>query len=192
MTFLDWPVEQEDIRVREWRRKHLADNLLALFERIFPSIHYDLLWDSPTINAQAWRMGTKRYVRIYGGLVRHHSLTRAGIALSFAHETGHHLAGPPFDPAMRWMTWQGQADFWAASVAMPHVFGAEARKLTIRGAHELLALHQNLYSEAEDDEPDLSPDCRFRIFKAGASGASLPDCAKAEYQECFNRPYPEP
>ena len=33
------------------------------------------------------------------------------------------FGGTPLDPALRWPTWQGQADYWAASEGMPRVFG---------------------------------------------------------------------
>ena len=60
-----------------------------------------------------------------------------------AHETGHHLGGLPRDPEMRWMTWQGQADYWAARTAMPLVFGSEAHDTTLRGARQILKLHED-------------------------------------------------
>ena len=58
-------------------------------------IDYDLLWENQTINAQAWILGDSRHVTVCGGLVRHPAMTACGIALMLAHETGHHLGGPP-------------------------------------------------------------------------------------------------
>ena len=169
----------------------MALALLDEFGRAFPEITYDLLWESPTINAQAWRVGTVRHVRVYGGLVRHATITRPGLALMIAHETGHHLGGLPRDPEMRWMTWQGQADYWAARTAMPLVFGSQAYDATLRGARQILKLHEDLIPLlAEGDEPDLSARCRYFIFCAGASGTEIPPCAKAEYRRSFNQEYP--
>jgi Peptidase family M48 len=188
MSFLNWPTEEvlPSRRSQQNRRRVLSD-LFTKFRRAFPEVIYELLWESPTINAQAWRLGSARFVYLYGGLVRHQVVGKAGLAMALAHETGHHLGGPPIDPDLRWMAWQGQADYWAASVAMPRVFGAQARRMTLRGAREILKLHRQFGCDA----PDLSPECRLRIFCAGASNDELPDCAKAEYQECFNRPYPK-
>ena len=125
MSFLGWPTEENlPSRPRQLRRRSVALALLDEFGGVFPEINYDLLWESPTINAQAWRVGSVRHVRVYGGLVRHAAITRPGLALVVAHETGHHLGGLPRDPEMRWMTWQGQADYWAARTAMPLVFGS--------------------------------------------------------------------
>lgn len=190
MTFLNWPSERGPLDRPASRRKRMAIDLLALFGRIFPDIAYDLLWDSPTINAQAWRFGNARRVRVYGGLVRHLAVTRPGLALMIAHETGHHLGGLPRDPEIRWMSWQGQADYWAARTAMPLVFGARARQATLRGAREIVKLHEQLMPLFEGDEPDLSARCRYCIFRAAASGLEIPTCAQVEYRRCFGREYP--
>jgi Peptidase family M48 len=179
MSFLNWPVEEllPSRRVQRRRRRVVLD-LLDKYGRAFPQITYELCWESPTINAQAWRLGSARYVRVYGGLVRHQALTKYGLALMLAHETGHHLGGLPHDPAMPWMTWQGQADYWAANIAMPLVWGRSARSMTLRGVREIIELHRIFATQFEDDEPDLSPDCRFSILRAGAFGQIMPSCAE--------------
>lgn len=178
MSFLNWPVEQEQLGQRaRLRRKALALRLLDQFGQAFPEITYELFWESPTVNAQAWRLGPARYVRVYGGLVRHHAITKYGLTLMLAHETGHHLGGLPHDPAMPGMTWQGQADYWAASIAMPRIWGARACGATMRAAREIVELHRMVASQLEDDEPDLSPDCRYSILRSGALGQGMPSCA---------------
>lgn len=178
MSFLNWPVENvlPSRRIQQRRRRVVLD-LLGKFGRAFPEITYDLLWESPSVNAQAWRLGSARHVWVYGGLVRHRTITKYGLALMLAHETGHHLGGLPRDPAMPWMTWQGQADYWAASIAMPIIWGPRAREATLRAAREIVELHGMLASQLEDDEPDLSPDCRYRILRSGALGEDMPSCA---------------
>lgn len=179
MSFLNWPREEEVLPSRRSQqyRRHVLSDLFEKFHRAFPQVTYELLWESPTINAQAWRLGSKRFVRVYGGLVRHPAMTKYGLALMLAHETGHHLGGLPRDPAMSWMTWQGQADYWAASVAMPRIWGPRASGVTLRAAREILKLHTMLESQFDDDEPDLSPDCRYSIFRSGALGLDMPGCA---------------
>jgi hypothetical protein len=178
MSFLNWPTEEvlPSRRSQQHRRRVLSD-LFTKFRRAFPEVTYELLWESPTINAQAWRLGSAPFVRVYGGLVRHPTITKYGLALMLAHETGHHLGGLPRDPAMPWMTWQGQADYWAASVAMPRIWGPRASGATVRAAREILKLHRMLESQFDDDEPDLSPDCRYSIFRSGALGLDMPSCA---------------
>jgi hypothetical protein len=182
VSFLSGPVEKGELTVRQRQARHRRMlDLMEVFARAFPSITFELPWESSSINAQAWRLGSAQYVRVYGGLARHNVMTRAGLALIIAHEIGHHLGGQPCDPAMPWLTWQGQADFWAASVGMPTVWGPRARSMTLRGAREILALHQAFASDVDCDEPDLSPQCRLEIFQAGASGLELPASAQDAY-----------
>ena len=178
MSFLNWPTEEvlPSRRIQQRRRRVVMD-LFDKFGRAFPEITYELLWESTTVNAQAWRLGSARYVRVYGGLVRHRAITKYGMALMLAHETGHHLGGLPRDPDMTWMTWQGQADYWAARIAMPRIWGPRACNATLRAAREILKLHKMLESQFEDDEPDLSPDCRYSILRSGALGQEMPCCA---------------
>jgi hypothetical protein len=178
VSFLNWPAEEvlPSRRAQQQRRRVILD-LLEKFGTAFPEITYELLWESPTINAQAWRLGSARYVRVYGGLVRHRALTKYGLALMLAHETGHHLGGPPYDPAMPWISWQGQADYWAASEGMKKVFGLDAKEMTLRGARQLVELHRDFAGRPAEDEPDLSVECRHRIFMAGMRGDVTPNCA---------------
>ena len=179
MSFLDWPVEETECEPRFLQqRKAVALQLIGKFQEIFPKIFYDLLWESATINAQAWRLGTTCRVRVYGGLVRHRALRTPGLALMLAHETGHHLGGLPRDPAMPWLTWQGQADYWAAAVAMPKVFGQNAHQLTLQGAREILQLHRQLIAQSKDYVSDLAMECRYAIFISAASGGKMPYCAE--------------
>lgn len=182
MSFLSGPWERSlvDKRRGHWRKKVITE-LLGIFSRTFPNIIYNLIWESPSINAQAWLLGSVPHVSVYGGLVRHPAMTRSGLALMIAHETGHHLGGPPFDPAMPWLTSQGQADYWAAGTAMPLVFRSQARKMTLRGAQQILKLHEDLLPLFDGDEPDLSAECRYLIFCAGALGSAIPTCAQAEF-----------
>jgi hypothetical protein len=184
MSFLNWPVEQIFLSQRaQQKRKRAALRLLDQFGKAFPEVTYELLWESGTINSQAWRLGAARNVRVYGGLVRHPKITRVGLALMLAHETGHHLGGPPHDPDMPWISWQGQADYWAASVGMKKVFGLDARNMTPRGARQICDLHQEFVGSAHEDEPDLPSECRYKIFMAGTSGRAMPDCARDSFRQ---------
>jgi hypothetical protein len=186
MNFFNWPEEKvlPSRRVQQQRQRGALE-LLDKFGRAFPEITYELLWTSGTINSQAWRLGSARYVRVYGGLVRHPEITRPGLALMLAHETGHHLGGPPYDPDMPWISWQGQADYWAASVGMKKVFGLRARNMTLQGAGQICRLHRYFVGSAED-EPDLPSECRHRIFIAGASARAMPDCAQNSLRELLD------
>lgn len=184
MSFLNWPVEEglPSRRIQQQRRRVVL-GLLDKFGRVFPEIAYELFWESPTVNAQAWQLGSARHVRVYGGLVRHPKITRSGLALMLAHETGHHLGGPPYDPDMPWISWQGQADYWASSVGMKKVFGLHAGRMTMRGAHQISELHKKFAGALKEDQPDIASECRHSIFLAGATGLEMPDCAKQALKE---------
>jgi hypothetical protein len=182
MSFLGWPIEHYALSEQaRRRRKATILRLIRLFADTFVDIDYDLLWEHQAINAQAWLSADRRHVTLCGGLVRHPAMTACGIALTLAHETGHHLGGPPFDPDLRWLTWQGQADYWAAKEGMPKVFGRNARCYTLRGAREIEALHDE-FRDA-DDKPDMSANDRLMILRAGARGESPPAC----FTESYNR-----
>jgi hypothetical protein len=169
MSFLDWPVERPHTSRQSSRRRLVVISvLLDRFREAFPEIKYEILWESTTINAQAWRLGSRRYVRVYGGLVRHPALSKYGLSLSLAHETGHHLGGAPYDPALPHSSSQMQADYWAARVAMPRIWGSRAREASLRGATELLQLHRSVSCELKVSELDMAPEERFRVIVAGA------------------------
>ncbi|MCA1456707.1 hypothetical protein I6F35_26410 [Bradyrhizobium sp. BRP22] len=165
-------------------RKVVALSLIKRFAEVFDEIEYELLWDVPIINAQASRLRESRRVTVYGGLARHPSITASGLALILAHETGHHLGGRPLDPDLRWPTWQGQADFWAAAQGMPKVFGWKACKMTLRGAKQIADLHAEFC--AEGDEPDISAAERTAIFRAGALGEAAPTVLQAAFHRLLD------
>jgi Peptidase family M48 len=185
MSFFNWPVEKDNLVTHEIEARHRAMlGMLQTFGRAFPKIYYKLLWESRSINAQAWCFGDQRFVWVYGGLARHPSMTEAGLSLVLAHETGHHLGGEPRDPSMPWLTWQGQADFWAASIGMPIVWGTRAQSLTLRGADEIAAIHSCFVNEMVpcDGPDDLSPALRIEIFRAGALGGQMPASAREAFR----------
>jgi hypothetical protein len=163
-------------------RRVMALDLLSLFTKAFPEITYDLAWESRSVNAQAWLSGKNRHVVLYGGLIRHRRLSSSGLALALAHETGHHLGGRPLDPELRWPTWQGQADYWAARTAMPRVFGTAARATTLRGARELVRLTRRIGQDA-----DLSAEERLRIWYAGAMDRPPPVCMRKAFDRVLLR-----
>jgi hypothetical protein len=181
MSFLGWPVEHRALsEPTRRRRKATANQIMRRFAETFVDIEYDLLWDDPTINAQAWLFAERRHVTVYGGLVRHPAMTACGIALMLAHETGHHLGAPPLDPDYRLLIWQGQADYWAAKEGMPKVFGQYARRYTLRGAREIAAVYCE-FRDA-DGEPDISASNRSAIFRAGALGEAPPRCLNEAFE----------
>jgi hypothetical protein len=128
-----WPIEAPAPRRR-------AQRLLRRFRAGFPDLVYDMDLAVELANAQAFLLGGQRHVRLYGGLARHRRVGHAALALALAHETGHHLAGPPFHPYYRWLSSEERATEWALSVGLPHVFGEATRRIGERGLAELAAI----------------------------------------------------
>jgi hypothetical protein len=105
-------------------RRRMIERLLARFRRAYPELTYSVAWQSRTINAQAWLGRQRRQVTLYGGLARHRGFGREGLAFVLAHETGHHLAGPPFDQHLPWLSSESRASEWAVVECLPVLFGA--------------------------------------------------------------------
>lgn len=58
-----------------------------------------------------------------------------------AHETGHHLAGAPFDPTYFWLSSESRADEWALREGMIQAFGPKrGQAMALKGLQELIAL----------------------------------------------------
>lgn len=129
-----WPVEAA------WpvRRAHA---LIVRFGARFPAIHYEIYWETRLMNAQAYIGEKGRSVRLYGGLGRHREVGVEGIAFALAHETGHHLGGPPHHPAYTMISSEERANQWAEETGLPLVFGeVVARRFVRRGLAQLGAV----------------------------------------------------
>ncbi len=129
-----WPVEAA------WpvRRAHA---LIVRFRARFPTIHYEIYWETRLMNAQAYIGEKGRSVRLYGGLGRHREVGVEGIAFALAHETGHHLGGPPHHPAYTMISSEERANQWAEETGLPLVFGeVVARRFVRRGLAQLGAV----------------------------------------------------
>ena len=133
-----------------WQRKVAA--IMKRFQRTFPKITYDIEWEVNVLNGTVWREISQPHVRLYGGLLRHRAIGLEGIALLFAHETGHHIGGPPRDKTYTWMTNERQADFWAAHVGIKLVWAddrEEAKRKIVLGARQLLNFEMQMLELAD-------------------------------------------
>jgi hypothetical protein len=117
----------------------------------FPDIIYDMNWTSDTVNAQAFVLADRCWVRLYGGLARHKRIGVAGLAFALAHETGHHLGGPPHHPIYFWLSSEERASTWALEVGLAHVFDSESARLV--GATGLVQLSAVKSATIEVDSP---------------------------------------
>jgi hypothetical protein len=126
-----WPIDAP------WPHRR-AQRLLTQFQACFPQVTYDMDLGVELANAQAFLEGEQKRVRLFGGLVRHRKIGAAGLALALAHETGHHLGGPPFLPYYRWLSSEERATDWAMTVGLQKVFGKpDALRIGRQGVDQL-------------------------------------------------------
>lgn len=96
------------------------------------------------MNAQAFISPVGRCVRLYGGLARHRSVGIEGLAFALAHETGHHVGGPPYHPCYLSISSEERANEWASRFGLPTVFGSEVgRRYALRGFQQLERLSKS-------------------------------------------------
>jgi hypothetical protein len=112
-----WPVHAPRPLMR-------ARGLIVRFREQFPTITYDLFWETGLMNAQAFFGREGRCVRLYGGLGRHRRVGVEGLAFALAHETGHHLGGPPLHPFYSSISSEERANEWAMELGLQQVFGS--------------------------------------------------------------------
>lgn len=124
MPLFDPPVNPRLLWPRHapWPKRR-ARTMVKLFRECFPELIYEIDFDIQIANGQAMLDDDRRVVRIYGGLVRHRRLTSAGLAVALAHETGHHLGGPPLHRVFYWLSSEDRATEWAMTHGLQRVFG---------------------------------------------------------------------
>jgi hypothetical protein len=87
------PLSPSELSVRESpERRALVRSLLDDFGHTFPTIEFSLISEFRFLNAQALLLGSRRQVKLYGGLAFHNRLGKDALAFALLHEAGHHLA----------------------------------------------------------------------------------------------------
>jgi hypothetical protein len=152
-------------------RRRAIDEVVARFAPIFGDVQIEVVWESDSLNAQAFRLGPAAHVRIYGGLARHRDIAPEGLAVAIAHEIGHHKGGEPASLYFHWLSNDKRADEWARTVGLPAAFGKAAPGVSRAGAEQLFGALADLAGPSiaprcEAEEPCLG--CRARSF--GATG----------------------
>jgi hypothetical protein len=140
---LVWPVDAH------WPLRR-AKGLIERFRARFPEVYYDVYWETRLMNAQAYIGNKGRCVRLYGGLGRHRRVGLEGIAFALAHETGHHLGGPPHHQFYTTISSEERASEWAEETGLPGVFGEDvARRYVLRGVAQLAGVWQKYSQHCE-------------------------------------------
>jgi len=73
-------------------RAGMLNVMVAEFQAAFAGIEYEIDGQTRIVNAQAFGLGDKRVVRVYGGLAFHPLVNEDALIFTLLHETGHHRA----------------------------------------------------------------------------------------------------
>jgi hypothetical protein len=136
-----------------------AEALVNRFRAHFPEIFYDIYWETRLMNAQAYIGEKGRSVRLYGGLGRHRYVGIEGIAFALAHETGHHLGGPPLHEFYTTISSEERANEWAVEIGLPLVFGGDVARRYVRCGVAQLAAVWKKYREQNASVRKLEVSC---------------------------------
>jgi hypothetical protein len=98
---------------RSLERQALVDYLLDDFRRTFSGIEFMLIPEFRFFNAQALLLGSRRLVKLYGGLAFHEGIGKDALAFALLHETGHHVSTGPRLTWNPWLACECVSDVWA-------------------------------------------------------------------------------
>jgi hypothetical protein len=126
--------EREMLEGKGAKRRTLLDSLINDFRKAFPDLIFELRLDFSIINAQAFRLGDKRVVALYGGLGFHPRLGIETLTFIILHEIGHHVAKgcrSKRDPSL---ACECASDHWAVTAGADKLLKKSGRRLRLRAA----------------------------------------------------------
>jgi hypothetical protein len=126
------------------------DDLEKLYGPVFKNEYKSELvierkWDDGTVNAYAFRKGSKWHVAMFGGLARHPETTQDGFRAVICHEIGHHIGGAPKKKSWMssWASNEGQSDYFATNKCLKLLFETQEKETL------------NIYNKEDKDEQEL-------------------------------------
>ena len=122
------------LEAKDANRQTLLDNLLSDFRKAFPDLIFELQVNFSMINAQAFVLGDKRVVALYGGLALHPKLGAESLTFIILHEAGHHLAKGCRSRRDRSLACECASDHWAITVGTDTLLEKSDRRLRLRAA----------------------------------------------------------
>jgi hypothetical protein len=170
MLFSDRLSEQEMLEAKGANRQVLLDILLSDFRKAFPDLTFELQLDFSIINAQAFALGDKRVVALYGGLALHPKLGAESLTFIILHEVGHHLADgcrSRRDPSL---ACECASDYWAVTVGTDTLLQKSGRRLRMRAALEELS---QIMSPRQSSKDRYTKKDRYATSGCWARGWSL-------------------
>lgn len=116
----------------------MLEGLLSEFRNAFAGIEYQVDTQTRIVNAQAFRLGGSRFIRIYGGFALHPLVNADALIFALLHETGHHRARGRRFAADPGLACDCLADKWALQVGVTAIRRYSGRSLILARAFDSL------------------------------------------------------
>jgi hypothetical protein len=115
-------------------RARMLDLFASEFQTAFTGIRYEVDTHTRIVNAQAFGLGDKRIVRLYGGLAFHPLVNEDALIFTLLHETGHHRARGRRFAGNPLIACDCLADKWAVSSGANALRRASGRTMNLANA----------------------------------------------------------
>jgi hypothetical protein len=173
-------------------RQALVSSLLEDFGHTFPTIEFSLVSEFRFLNAQALRLGSRRLVKLYGGLAFHERIGKDALGFALLHETGHHLA---IGSRLNWNPWlacECTSDLWTVNEGAATLREQTGYSINVVKAVEELDQVIGQPTERERGRSQVCwalswPDRKRSILKGGQAIAGL-DCPLGELMMRTTKP----
>jgi hypothetical protein len=119
-------------------RARMLDLFASEFQTAFTGIQYEVDTHTRIVNAQAFGLGDKRVVRLYGGLAFHPLVNEDALIFTLLHETGHHRARGRRFAGNPLIACDCIADKWAIRLGADALRRASGRTMNLTNALESL------------------------------------------------------
>jgi len=119
-------------------RGRILEMLVSEFRTTFTDVEYEIDTQTRIVNAQAFGLGSSRFVRLYRGFAFHPLVSEDALVFTLLHETGHHRArGHRFagDPRL---ACDCAADKWAVGLGARALCRCSGRTMNLFNALDSL------------------------------------------------------
>ena len=126
-------------------------------------------WANGEVNAKAVRDGNIYKLEMFGGLARHHTVTKDGMTLVVCHELGHMIGGMPKNMSQN--ANEGQADYFATLKCLRKVWVNDNNLLIAKNSNAPKYLVDSCAAAMKNDIEDTA--LCIRTSMAGKSVSNL-------------------
>jgi hypothetical protein len=129
----------DDVALCDSTIRAITLNMFASeFQTAFTGIEYEVDTRTRIVNAQAFGLGDKRIVRLYGGLAFHPLVNEDALVFTLLHETGHHRARGRRFAGNPMIACDCLADKWAIGAGANALRRASGRTMNLANALDSL------------------------------------------------------